>query len=505
MNKFLFLLVVTFGGLVGSLVSGPFIPLVIYYFYAILRPQFLWQFQLSSFPEMNWSLYIGMIAILTYLPWLFGIIGSGRESERYTHPKFTWSHRLMIGFGIWNTLSYLFANNMDRAYPVYEEFLKIFFIYLLATQVVRSFRQVKILYLMITLSIGYIAIDVVHMYVTTGYLLLYKRGYAGLDNNGAALVLAMGIPMCYFAWEFTKGWYRWGFLLVIPFIAEAVMSSYSRGAMLSSIVGGLCYILFSRKKKFLIFCMVCATLAVPVVAGNEIKERFFSAQQASTDESAQSRLTSWWVAVQIANDYPVFGAGIRNSNLLTLQYGADMEGRTIHNIYLQIAADAGWPGMFWYIALATMSMLAIWRVRWRLRAFRDENSDLIVGMTGGIFCSLITFFFGAIFLSLETVELPYILMLMGGQMWAILNAQISQPKGMAMSGLAMQARMQRNARFAQQQNQPTPPVRPVPPPPPQRQRTIPTPSGSTGFPKRRQGVPTLPDIPPPGPKGTDEL
>ncbi|MGL6073238.1 MAG: O-antigen ligase family protein [Fimbriiglobus sp.] len=499
MNKFLFLLVLTFGGGIGSLVSGPFIPLAIYYFYAVLRPQFLWQFQLSAFPEMNWSLYIGLIALGTYLPWLFGIIGSNRESERYTHPPFVWSHRMMVGFAIWNTLSYLFANNMDRAYPVFEDFLKVFIIYMLATQVVRSFRQVRILYLLLTFSIGYIAIDIVHIYLSTGYLILVKRGYAGLDNNGAALVLAMGIPLCYFAWEFTKGWYRWGFLLFIPFILEAVMSSYSRGAMLSSIVGCMFYLFFSRKKIFLILCYIGAAIAVPVVAGNEIKERFFSTQQASTDDSAQSRLVSWGVAVKIANDYPVFGAGIRNSNLLTRSYGADMEGRTIHNIYLQIAADAGWPGMFWYIGLATCSLVAVWRVRWRLNKYKDDQSNIIVGMTGGIFCSLITFFFGAFFLSLETVEVPYILMLIGGQMWAIMNAQISQPRGMAPSGLAMQARMQANSRL-DQRSAPPPPVTKAPPPPAQRQRgpMPPPPQKPGGFPRRNRGVPTIPDMPPPG-------
>jgi probable O-glycosylation ligase (exosortase A-associated) len=494
MNKFLFVLAVTFGGSVGALLRGPFVPLAVYYFYAVLRPQFLWKFQLDAFPSLNWSLYLGIAALLSYLPWLFGVLGNATDEERYIHPPLVWSHRIMMGFGLWMTLSYLFANNMYRAWDFYLDFLKVFIMYMLATQVVRSFKQVRILYLLMAFSLGYIALDVVHTYFSTGYLVLFKRGYAGLDNNGAALMLAMGIPLLYFAWEFTTGWYRWCYLAFIPFIGEAVMSSYSRGAMLSSIFGALFYLFFSRKKRFLVLCYVGALLAVPIVAGNEIKERFFSAQQASTDDSINSRFTSWMVAVKIANDYPVFGAGVRCSNLLTLQYGADMEGRTIHNIYLQIAADAGWPGMFLYILLGASTLFGLARVRYRLRNFHDYHSRVNAAMAGGMFCSLATFFFGAFFLSLETLEIPYIIMLMGGQTWAILNAQISQPKGTTVPPIMMM-----QARMKHLQNR-TPQQPPAPPPEaPARNRrpgSAPAPVPPPRMP--RTGVPTVPDFAPPG-------
>ncbi len=427
MSQFLFLLALTAGGMLGTFFRGPFVPFCVYVLFAVLRPQFLWKWQLSSMPDMNWSLYISLAVLGSYLPWVGGMFGSPRDPERYVHPPFTWSHKVLCLFSLWMTLSYLFANNMFAAYPVYEDFLKIFIMYMIGTQIVRMVWQVKVLYLVMALSVAYIAMDIVHLYLTTGYLVLVKKGFAGLDNNGAALMLAMGIPLCYFAFEFTKRWYRFAFLVPIPFVVEAIMSSFSRGAMLSAIVGGLFYVLFSRRRVFLICCIVATAAVVPVVAGKEIQARFLSTQQGAEDDSINSRYVSWDCARRIANDYPIFGAGIRCSNALMFSYGADMEGRTVHNIYLQLAADTGWIGMTLYVGLAGFTLLALLRARWRLRHRTDDEANLTVALIGGVFCSLVTFFFGAIFLSLEALELPYFLMLLGGQLWAISNAQVSLP------------------------------------------------------------------------------
>jgi probable O-glycosylation ligase (exosortase A-associated) len=429
MMQFLLLVLTTAGGAFGTLVRGPFVPYCVYILYSVLRPQFLWKWNLASMPEVGWAFYISVVALGSYLPWVAGMFGSPRDPERYVHPAFVWSHRMMAGFALWVTLSYLFANDQYVARNAFEDMVKIFVMYFLGTQIVRMVWQVKVLYLVMAGSLAYIAADLVQLYVTTGRLQLVKGGYAGLDNNGAALMLAMGVPLCYFAFEFTKGWYRWLLLAPIPFIAESIMSSYSRGAMISAIVGSLFYVFFSRRKAVLAVGMVLAVLAVPVVAGKEIKERFASTAKGGEDDSINSRYVSWDCARRIANDYPVFGAGVRNSNLLTFAYGADMEGRAVHNNYLQLAADTGWIGMAWYVALGAFTMVALARARWRLRGRTDDEANLTVALIGGIFCSLVTFFFGAIFLSIETLELPYFLTLLGGQLWAIANAQVSRPPG----------------------------------------------------------------------------
>lgn len=423
--KFVFLVLLTSGGTIGALIRGPFLPLLVYYFFGVFRPQFLWEWELVNYPSMPWSFILALAIIITYLPWVFGVVGPLNDPLRRVFPAFIWPHRFMLLFGAWMTLSYLFANDQYAAWSVYWDFLKILLIYLVSTQVVRSVGQVWVTYMMVTASLAYIAVDVNHEYIRSSYLVLYKRGYAGLDNNGSGLMLAMGVPLLYFAWEFTKGWYRWGFLLVILPVVHAVVSSYSRGAMLALLLTTPLYLLFTRRRKFLLMCFAAVAALMPFMAGKEIEERFLSVQEAEADESFNSRLQSWGAAVRIASDYPVFGAGIRNANKLSHEYGADMEGRTIHSNYLQIAADTGWCGLVIYLALFGTAILSIWQARLRLWWYDDPESRRTVAMLGGIECAIWIFAVGSSALSMEVFELPYIMLFLGSQVWAIANASVS--------------------------------------------------------------------------------
>ncbi len=432
MNKLVFLLAVTGFGTLAAWVRGPFVPLAIYYFYGVLRPQFLWKWDLIVYPDIGWSFYVAGSAIAAYVPWSLGVVGPRNDPERRTLVPFGWTHRFVVLFGVWICFSYGFANNQGVAYPYFEEYLKIFVIYLLATQVVRSFWQIRTLYLLMTCALGYIAIDVNQIYYESQYLLIYHQGYSGLDNNGAGLMLAMGIPLCYFAWEFTPKWYRWGFLLLIPLLIHAVVSSYSRGAMLSMGVVAPFYMLYTRKRLFLCGIFLGVVVLMPFMAGKEIQERFLSVEKAETDESFGSRMDSWGAAIRIANEFPVFGAGVRNSNLLSKQYGADLEGRTIHSTYLQIAGDNGWLGLLVYVSTLVTALGSIWMTRRRLWRNKDPEAVRMTALLGGVECSLWTFIIGGTALSLETFEMPYILTLLGAQTWMICNARMLPPPGVAL-------------------------------------------------------------------------
>src|SRR5262249_40758253 len=181
----------------------------------------------------------------------------------------------------------------------------------------------------------YIAYECNAYYVFDHTLLFVNRGHGGLDNNGGALILAMGVPMCFFAWEATGHWVRWAFLAVIPVLIHAVLLTYSRGAMLSLALTALLMWVRARGNPFLRVLYAVGVVLVLIMAGKEIRERFLSIERHEADSSAQSRTTTWKIAIQMANERPVFGFGIRNSNEFTFQYGADMQGRSIHSQYLQ--------------------------------------------------------------------------------------------------------------------------------------------------------------------------
>jgi probable O-glycosylation ligase (exosortase A-associated) len=425
MKQYLFLIFLTAFCSFASLWWTPYAGVALYYLFAILRPQYLWEWQLMSMPvRLPWSFIVASAAIGGYLLWSAGILSFGRRESslmRYL-PKFTVAHWMMMLFAFWVSMSHLTAKNPDLGEIWYGEYLKIFGMYYLASRVVRTPTQIWGLYMMIVIAIGYISIEMNHIYLSTGKLILAKKGFAGLDNNGAALMLCLGVPLCYFAWEFTERWYKWLFLMIIPVIVHAVLSTYSRGAMVSMALAAPVLMIFSQKRKFLICVYLAIGAMLPIMAGKEIQDRFFSVEQREMDHSYQSRLVSWGIAIDIALEYPIFGVGVRNSNAEMFHRGADMEGRTIHSQYFQIAADSGLCAMLIYLGMIIATFWCIIRASARLWNRTDFESRRARAMLGGITCSLISFCIGAIALSLEVFEVSYLLFFLGAQVWALLNA-----------------------------------------------------------------------------------
>lgn len=425
MKQYALLILVTAFCSFASFWWTPYAGVALYYLFAILRPQYLWEWQLQGVPVvLPWSFIVASAAIGGYLLWSAGILSYGRRETslmRY-RPKFTVAHWLMMLFAFWVSVSHFTAKNPDLGELWYGEYLKIFGMYYLASRVVRTPTQVWGLYLMIILATGYIAIEMNHIYVSTGKLILAKRGFAGLDNNGAALMLCLGVPLCYFAWECTEGRYRWGYLLLIPVIMHAVVSTYSRGAMISMAMAAPVFMLFSRKRRQLLCFYAVIGVLVTFMAGKEIQDRFFSIEQREMDDSYRSRLLSWGIAIEIASEYPIFGVGVRNSNAEMFSRGADMEGRTIHSQYLQIAADSGLCAAIIYVSLLLATFYCIARAAARVWNRTDYESRRARAMLGGVACSLISFCIGAFALSLEVFEVSYLLLFLGAQVWALLNA-----------------------------------------------------------------------------------
>src|SRR4029453_7069742 len=178
-----------------------------------------------------------------------------------------------------------------------------------------------------------------------------------LDNNGAGMMIAMGIPMCVFIWEgFRRPW-RWFFAAMIPVLLHAVLMTYSRGAMVAVIVTAPLIFLRSRKKGMMTLAFVAVAILIPFLAGPEIRERFFSIERYEEDKSAQSRLASWNAGLRIAQDYPILGIGPRNAPLVIRRYGSDVANRVIHSQYIQIAADLGFVGLTWYLSILASAWL----------------------------------------------------------------------------------------------------------------------------------------------------
>jgi probable O-glycosylation ligase (exosortase A-associated) len=406
----IFMAVLTLVGVLGPFVVDPFVGLAVYYFFAVLRPQYLWLWALPS--DIGWSEYVAWATIVATV-W-FLLTSQSAVADGGQQRRFSGAHKAFFLFVAWICMTYTTSLNQDVAWPWFLEYLKIFLMFAVATVVVRELRQVWWLYLLSTVALIYIAYELNYVYFTAYRMDIYFNGYGGLDNNGAGLMLAMGIPLAIGAWEAsTKAW-KWIFIAAVPVLMHAVLMSFSRGAMVSLLAAVPLLFFRSRRKRQFSFLLVLLLISVPYLAGKEIQARFFSIEKYETDRSANTRLDSWNAAIEIANDYPVFGVGIRNSNLLTIDYGTD-QGRVIHSQYLALLADAGYPGLALYLLAIISTFVSIFRTRRTLKARSDPEARRAHSMLNGIEGALFVFCVGATFLALEVFELPYVMVLLGAQ------------------------------------------------------------------------------------------
>jgi probable O-glycosylation ligase (exosortase A-associated) len=411
-------------GVLGTLVHGAAVGLIVYYIYAVLRPQFLWDWAL---PNIQWSFIvacavIGRVVLAPPGP-PAGLQARGGGS------RLTLGHWMVLLFGGWICLTYFTARSPDTSYPYLIEYIKIFVMFAVGIFALRTIGELWVLYLSTAAILAYIAIEMNDIYLrNNGYLYMWRKGYCGLDNNGAGLMLAMGIPLCFYAWEGMTSRFRWLFLAMLPPLLHAVFMSYSRGAMLSIIPGAVLWLFRSHHKVKVALLLAFLVALVPVLAGKEIQARFESTADYDTDTSARSRLITWGIGWQMAKENPIFGLGIRNSNLFTYDYGADMPGRAIHSQYLQTAADSGLVALALYLAALFTIWLTVHKVMRRTKRRTDVEGRRAYAIAAGVESSMAVFCFGAIFLSMETFETPYIMLLIGAQLpLALLPAMEPQP------------------------------------------------------------------------------
>ncbi len=454
MLKLGLMLIWTLTGIVGGLAYSPFIPVLVYHFYSVLRPQFMWKYALDPFvpDDFPWSFLVAIAAIGTAVIWRSAFWVAPHRFQGVKLPRINIGHCCFAFFAFWITLSYLNARNLMVAELAYADYKKIFLMFLITSLVMVNVRQAWVLFLATALALGYIAYEINEIYFLNGqYNFIYKQGFCGLDNNGAALLLSMGIPLFLFAWDGIRHWSRWLFPVLIALTVHSIMLSQSRGAMLATLIVAPLYFLRVKRHKDLVVMAALGIAALPVMAGKEIVERFSSISGHEQDESANSRKTTWAIAWRMAEENPLLGMGVRNSPLYTFDYGADEEGRVIHSTYLQIAADSGFVGLMGYAAIIGSTLYCCRRVRhsiagsvttgafvtavgrfvtggpWHLErtaGLSDRDADLAYTIACGVEGSLLSFAFGCIFLSLETFEPFYLIAGLGIQLWAIIQVRL---------------------------------------------------------------------------------
>ena len=105
MKQLIFMILVTFYGTVGAFRYGPYCGVFVFYFFAVLRPQYCWEWVL---PQVQWSLIVGLapIASLFVSRTAATPAPSGSPPGESKPVRLTAGHYAVLLFGCWVSITF---------------------------------------------------------------------------------------------------------------------------------------------------------------------------------------------------------------------------------------------------------------------------------------------------------------------------------------------------------------------------------------------------------------
>ncbi len=396
----LFTYALAYGGAAVSLVR-PFYGLLIYICFAIIRPESLWHW---SVPAGNYS---RIIAIALLIGWALNGFGNFRLGGA------KWIVGSLVAYWLWACFSAAFCENIEVALAFLESQAKIVLPVVVGATLIENRKQLQQLAWTIALSLGYVAYDL-NMSFFQGFNRLEMVGFGGMDNNCMAISLVTGVGLAFFLGFGTKN--LLGKLVAFAcaaFMAHAIFFSFSRGGMLALCIVGVTTFWLIPKTPGALALFALGGLVALRMAGVEVVERFTMtfADAEQRDASAQSRLDMWMLCIDIMLKSPLVGLGPDHFTVHAHEFGLT-PGKEAHTLWLQIGAEVGIVGLAFLLAYYLMTIQG-------LRKFLKQNrrvhydDPFIMHVPRMVITSLVGFMVAAQFVSLEGLEIPYYVALLG--------------------------------------------------------------------------------------------
>jgi probable O-glycosylation ligase (exosortase A-associated) len=392
------------GGIAG--LRYPLIGLNVYVGLAVLRPQFIFSFA----GDLNYlSLFVGILLLIGWALQGFGSWRFGRARAIVL---------ALVAFTCWYSLSATQAMDPRTAYRGLQELLKIALPFLVGVTLMKGVNDWRPMLWTLVLSMGYVGFELNLAYLTKGFNMAYY-GFGGMDNNtfGAGLVTAMG-PALALAIS-ARTWLGRGLAaLSAALILHTILLTFSRGTFVGFIVMGVvAVIMMPKRPKYLLAIIVVALLAARFT-GPQLASRYSTILASSDDRdaSAQSRVELWMDCLDVVWAYPILGVGPTNWRNIAASYGWP-EGKSAHSVWLETAAEMGVPGFLFLFAFFGIALRRLWPVA---RAkLDDDNRDQVI-LASGVVLGIAGFMAAGQFVSVQGLELPYYMVMLGA---AMLKAQ----------------------------------------------------------------------------------
>lgn len=356
-------------GVLATVFKHPIYGLFTYLFTFYMSPSHSWW--ATDVPRIRYLFLIGIITLLV----------SFKEIRSESRPA--WldfrAGKLLLGLVSWMWLQYFWAIDQETHLEGTIEYTKHVLIFYLIYKLIDTKEKIigfLIMHVVGCFWFGYLALG-----ASSGRLEDIGGPVGGANELGMHVSTAMitgGIM-----WMLLSGWRKWVVFAAIPFIANTIILTVSRGAFLGFFMGGIIGGLFmpTRYKGKYIGLAILALILISLLAHDAMIERFtatwesLTGQEEELDHSATSRLEIFRAGMEMGKDHPL-GAGYRGTRILSPLYmdksvlAKKTNTRSAHNTIAAVFAEHGYIGLVIYMSLIIWLIGTLFRV--------SRSSDAII-------------------------------------------------------------------------------------------------------------------------------
>ena len=306
-----------------------------------------------------------------------------------------------IGFFVWASLSYFYSINNIEALVNIPRHLNTLLMYLFIGIFIYEIKEKNILiswFIAILLSIEVYAVftQAMDMIATTGSIYADNLKGVTANRNITAFSIALKIPFVLYLIEQIKNRYLTFTFCTLIFFSLLDLSMISSRA--SFIAVGLIligyvffqiykYLKIEKNKKFF---LKIGYYLVPLILAITVNQIYFSKKGAdaldrastialnTSDDSISKRLRYYEDVLTHMLDNPIFGTGIGNWKLESINYDRlQIDGYIVpyhaHSDFIQLGAELGFIGFFLYIAIFITAIYFCFYVVFRSQLSYDEK------------------------------------------------------------------------------------------------------------------------------------
>lgn len=386
-------------GAVPFMLSRPHIGVLVWSWLGYMNPHRMAYGFAFSFP----------FSMVTALGTLAGLIFSSEKK------RIPWCGTVVVWFMLvfWLNVTTLFALNHLDAMHEWDRTMKIMLMVFITLLVINSRERINQLVWVIVISLGYFGVKGGIFSLATGgnYRIWGPVDSFIEDNNALALALVMTMPlMRYLQISATNKWIRRGMLVSMGLTAVAILTSFSRGAL---VAGSIMAVFLAWKSRFRLRMFLAMLVLIPTMLAMMPQawwDRMGTIKSYDQDASALGRINAWAFAYNLALDRPLVGGGFQAfSKDLFLRYAPVPEDHhASHSIYFQMLGDQGFVGLLLFLILGGMTLLT---GQWIIRHTRDRPDFAWAhDLAAMLQVSAIGFATGGAFLSLAYYDFFYHIM-----------------------------------------------------------------------------------------------